>query len=538
MKKRTYIFISAVAVIAILLTIFFVTRKKTEGHLTFQTNEDKSGYTVIDCADDASGELEIPSTYKGKPVTAVGNAAFRACKELTEITIPDSVTIIDSEAFYECTALAEIIIPDSVTKIYESAFECCDNLDNVFYCGSESQWKQIEIHEWNEALASAYTYFKCSGKTNTEILRLESGDTRDLAVASGDIVKMTAAVTGINLEYQWQSSSDGESWVDCTNRANKEQYNLLARLRHNGECYRCEITDAKGKIVYTNVLFLKVTDKEEQTATQPVGEDNANSCTVTAVNAVAGVKVMWDATPGAASYNVCRSTFADDQWSEWEEIATNVSETLFVDTIVVPAARVKYTVRTNNGSYKESAELEYLVAPVVTAVNATAGVKVMWDQVPGAENYNVYRSVFVDGKFCEWVKIATDVMETVFMDKSAEPNAIVKYTVRAASGDERSSYKGGNAVRYLVTPTVTAVNITGGVLVTWDDVPGAENYNIYRSTHTGEKWTEWERIATGVTGTTHMDTNVAPNTEVKYTVRAVNGDQKSSYEGGNTVKTN
>ena len=76
-------------------------------------------------------KIEIPSSYKGKAVTSIGNRAFQYCGNLTSVTIPDSVTIIGDSAFSGCDSLTSVVIPDSVTSIGESAFYNCTSLTSV-----------------------------------------------------------------------------------------------------------------------------------------------------------------------------------------------------------------------------------------------------------------------------------------------------------------------------------------------------------------------------------------------------------------------
>ncbi|MDA7525519.1 leucine-rich repeat protein, partial [Verrucomicrobia bacterium] len=80
---------------------------------------------VVDCDESISGDLIIPSSWEGKPVTSIGYAAMGYCKYLTSVTIPDSVTIIGTDAFAYCFSLTSVTIPDSVTSIGTYAFGAC-----------------------------------------------------------------------------------------------------------------------------------------------------------------------------------------------------------------------------------------------------------------------------------------------------------------------------------------------------------------------------------------------------------------------------
>ncbi len=72
--------------------------------------------------------INIPATFKGKPVVAIGNNAFNSSTNLTSLTLTNAtnIKIIGGSAFEECTGFTgSLKIPDSVTAIYSFAFRNC-----------------------------------------------------------------------------------------------------------------------------------------------------------------------------------------------------------------------------------------------------------------------------------------------------------------------------------------------------------------------------------------------------------------------------
>ena len=92
-------------------------------------------------------------------VTSIGDWAFCYCSSLTSVTIPDSVTTIGDWAFSGCSSLTSITIPNSVTSIGIGAFSACRSLTDVYYKGSEEQWKSISIGSANYELTYATIHY-------------------------------------------------------------------------------------------------------------------------------------------------------------------------------------------------------------------------------------------------------------------------------------------------------------------------------------------------------------------------------------------
>lgn len=78
-----------------------------------------------------AGDLAIPSSLGGYPVTSIGEWAFYKCAKLSSVTIPNSVTNIERCAFEGCRGLTSVVIPESVATLDYAAFASCLSLTTV-----------------------------------------------------------------------------------------------------------------------------------------------------------------------------------------------------------------------------------------------------------------------------------------------------------------------------------------------------------------------------------------------------------------------
>lgn len=174
------------------------------------------------------GNVTIPSTLGGYPVTtiwsyafenckglesvtlpdgvtSIGNSAFSGCRSLSSITIPDSVTSIGDEVFYNCTSLTSITIPGSVTSIGYKAFYDCTSLEDAHYTGTQAEWNAINMWGGNECLIEAQKVIRRPSRTS-----IRYGDSivlhvKDSRIPEGGYVIWTAD----NDNFSYSVSSDG-----------------------------------------------------------------------------------------------------------------------------------------------------------------------------------------------------------------------------------------------------------------------------------------------------------------------------------------
>ncbi len=113
------------------------------------------------CGASSLKSVTIPSS-----VTSIGGSAFNGCSSLKSVTIPSRVTSIEAWTFANCNGLESVSIPASVTSIGDVAFYGCNNLQDIYYGGTETQWKAIKIGTGNAALTGAKILYN-SGATDT-----------------------------------------------------------------------------------------------------------------------------------------------------------------------------------------------------------------------------------------------------------------------------------------------------------------------------------------------------------------------------------
>ncbi len=87
-------------------------KEKPANELAYRLSDDGTEYYVVGIGTVTSKSLVIPASYRGLPVTQIGNYAFKG-SDITSVTIPASVTEINSAVFISCYDLQNIIFEDT-----------------------------------------------------------------------------------------------------------------------------------------------------------------------------------------------------------------------------------------------------------------------------------------------------------------------------------------------------------------------------------------------------------------------------------------
>ncbi|MCX4313549.1 MAG: leucine-rich repeat protein [Clostridia bacterium] len=103
--------------------------REAEIGLAYKLINNRTEYEVSSMGS-ATGSVVVPDTYRGKPVTQVGDRAFANRTQLTAISLGGNITRIGDQAFYNCSFLTAANVPENVTYIGEKAFQGCRVLDS------------------------------------------------------------------------------------------------------------------------------------------------------------------------------------------------------------------------------------------------------------------------------------------------------------------------------------------------------------------------------------------------------------------------
>ena len=437
-------------------------------------------------------------------VTSIEGYAFAYCSALTSLIIHDGTTSIGISAFMNCTSLGSVTIPRSVTDIGGYAFGSCRSLADVYYGGTETDWTKITIGNGNGNLTSATLH--CAPAA--PVVRIGNSAT------SGKPVLTWNAVYGATSYRIYRSTSKGSGY-SLLGTTTATSYTNTGAKAGTTYYYRVKACNDAGLSPYSNIVSGQVKTVTPKPAAPVVKIGNSAS---------SGKPMLtWNAVSGATSYKVYRATSQKGTYS----LLGTVTATSYTNTGAKAGTTYYYKVKAVN-SAGESA-FSNVVSGKTTVTTLTMGhsassgkPQLTWKAVSGAASYRVYRATAKNGAY----SVINTTKALTYTNTGAALGTTYYYKVEALNAAGKSM--GFSAVVEGKVAPVLAVgysSVSGKPQLTWKAVPGATEYQVYRST---QQNSGYSKINT-TTATSYVNTGAKAGTTYYYRIVAVKGTAVSDF---------
>ena len=255
------------------------------------------------------------------------------------------------------------------------------------------------------------------------------------------------------------------------------------------------------------------------------------------------VTFAWDSTSNTTHYNLCLQRANNNGGWETVEYISYAGSGL---TRMLSAGNYRAQLISYNSNLRETDDSDWIhtqsddcyfsvviplpSAPMVKIGNsATSGKPLLtWDAVPGADSYNVYRAVSGEGAYTK----INSTTATSYVNTGAKDGVTYYYKITAVNSSGEGEYSNVVSGKVVVTPKPAAPVVkignsatSGKPMLTWNAVPGATSYKVYRATSQNGTYS----LLGTVTATNYTNTGAKAGTIYWYKVKAVNSAGESPY---------
>ena len=521
-----------------------------------------------DCS--ALTEIKLPSALKDiKPET------FSNCVKLSSVTIPKRVCYIYQDAFRSCDSLADVYYGGTAADWAKITMEDGngDLTNATLHCAAVPAAPVVKIGNsatsgkpvltWNAVPgATSYKVYRATSKSGTYSLlgtvtttsytntgakegttyyykvkaANGAGESAYSNIVSGKVVvtpKPAAPVVKIGHSaasgkpmLTWNAVSGATSYKVYRATSQNGTYSLLGTVTTTSYTntgakagttyyYRVKACNDAGLSPYSNVVSGKVKSVTPKPAAPVVKLGNS---------ATSGKPMLtWNAVSGATSYKVYRATSQKGTYS----LLGTVTATSYTNTGAKAGTTYYYKVKAVNSAgesaYSNVVSGKTTVTTLTMGHSASSGKpQLTWKAVSGAASYRVYRATAKNGAY----SVINTTKALAYTNTGAALGTTYYYKVEALNAAGKSM--GFSAIVEGKVAPVLAVgysSVSGKPQLTWKAVPGATEYQVYRSTQQNSGYT---KINT-TTATSYVNTGAKAGTTYYYKIVAVKGTAVSDF---------
>ncbi len=254
------------------------------------------------------------------------------------------------------------------------------------------------------------------------------------------------------------------------------------------------------------------------------------------------VKLTWNKISGADKYEVYYST---TETGSYKKLYTT-SKTYYTHSAATVGVRYYYKVRAidSDKSAANSAYSPWLswvrvcAMPEITLsnVSSTGKIKVSWEKVTGATNYEVYRYNDTTGQY-DLIGLSSGTSYTD--NESLVPGTKYYYSVIATTSKNSGAYSSPSDVKSrtcdLPRPDISVSLSSKKPKISWDPIDGAICYKVYYSTD-GSNWTLAFTTSDGdVSSVTHKKAKSGKKYYYRVKAIAENSAANSAYSSKKSI---
>lgn len=502
--------------------------------------------TITKCDPTVSGDMIIPDTLGGMPVTAIGERAFYYCSEITSITMGEDIRSIGKGAFAYCGALAQVFLPDAITEIADETFYMCFNLSEVSltktnirsigarafaYCefipevtlpdtleiiGEEAfNWcsnMQALIIGKNVKNVGEYAFSKCYNINSVYYMGTQEEYGKiNFAVGNDLLEPATKYYEHIHV-YESETLSTG----DCMTRGRK--------------VYTCRCGDVYNDLSYGAHSYQSVTTKATFKADGKT-EKKCKLCgNVKKTTVIPKVTAELSKTAYAYSGKVITPTVTVTN-DDGAVLTPDKSYTVKYSSGRKEMGKYYAKVTLSGSKYEGSTKVYFNIIPGKPSVltdEEVDKITLSWEKVKGAKGYRVY-SYNAEKKTYKALKTLTGTSYTV---SKLEAGTDYAYSVRAYGKSGSETIWGSHSIVKTATVPETvkissaSSSSAGKVTVKWSAVT-ATGYEIYMATGKDGQYKKIKTVTKSTT-TSYTKSSLKSGTTYSFIVRAYKtvGDTK------------
>ena len=509
--------------------------------------------------------VTLPST-----VDWIGDNAFFNCVRLSSVTIPKRVCYIYQDAFRSCDSLADVYYGGTEADWAKITMEDGngDLTNATLHCAAVPAAPVVKLGNsatsgkpvltWNAVPgATSYKVYRATSKSGTYSLlgtvtttsytntgakegttyyykvkaANGAGESAYSNVVSGKVVvtpKPAAPVVKIGNsassgkpQLTWNAVSGATSYKVYRATSQSGTYSLLGTVTATSYTntgakagttyyYRVKAVNDAGLSPYSNIVSGQVKTVAQQKPSTPVVKIGHS--------ASSGKPMLtWNAVSGATSYKVYRATSQKGTYS----LLGTVTATSYTNTGAKAGVTYYYKVKAVNSAgesaYSNVVSGKTTVTTLTMGHSSTSGKpQLTWKAVSGAASYRVYRATAKNGAY----SVINTTKALTYTNVGAALGTTYYYKVEALNAAGKSM--GFSAVVEGKVAPVLAVgysSVSGKPQLTWKAVPGATEYQVYRST---QRNSGYSKINT-TTSTSYVNTGAKAGTTYYYKIVAVKG---------------